>query len=139
LKKPNRRGASALAAGSAVAALLIAGCSSASPTSSSTAAASGNGTLVFGITADATQLVPWTATAEESVEVLQQLYSPLLDTDSSGNLVPGLASLPTVSDGGDTYTFTLNSAAKFADGQPVTATDVQYTFDTIMNPASAAV
>src|SRR5258707_6268923 len=140
MKKPNRRGAMALAVGSTVAALLIAGCSSSSSSASqsSSAATSGNGTLVFGITADATQLVPWTATAEESVEVLQQLYSPLLGTDSNGNLIAGLASLPTVSDGGDTYTFTLNSAAKFADGQPVTATDVMYTFDTIMKPASAA-
>jgi peptide/nickel transport system substrate-binding protein len=140
MKKPNRRGAMALAVGSTVAALLIAGCSSSSTSASqsSSAATSGNGTLVFGITADATQLVPWTATAEESVEVLQQLYSPLLDTDSNGNLIAGLASLPTVSDGGDTYTFTLNSGAKFADGQPVTATDVKYTFDTIMKPASAA-
>ena len=139
MKKPNRRGASALAAGSAVAALLIAGCSSASPTSSSTAASSGNGTLVFGITADATQMVPWTATAEQSVQVLPQLYSTLLDKDASGNLAPGLAGLPTVSADGDTYTFTLKSGVKFADGKPLTASDVQYTFDTIMNPASAAV
>jgi peptide/nickel transport system substrate-binding protein len=140
MKKPNRRRASVLVGGAAAAALLIAGCSSASSSSSSSssAAASGGGTLVFGITADATQLAPWTATAEESVEVLQQLYSPLLETDSSGNLVPGLAGLPTVSDGGDTYTFTLKSGVKFADGQPLTSADVRYTFDTIMNPSSDA-
>jgi len=142
MKKPKRRGAAVLAVGSVAAAgaLLIAGCSTSSQSGSTSAASSGNGsgTLVFGITADATQLVPWTATAEESVEVLQQLYSPLLGTDSNGNLIPGLASLPTVSDGGDTYTFTLHSGAKFDDGKPVTATDVQYTFDTIMKPSSAA-
>jgi peptide/nickel transport system substrate-binding protein len=136
LKKPNRRGAGAITVGSAVAALLIAGCSSASP--SSCAATSANGTLVFGITADATQLVPWTSTAVESAEVLQQLYSTLLDTDSNGNLIPGLAGLPKVSDGGDTYTFTLKSGVKFADGSALTAADVKYTFDTIMNPSSDA-
>jgi peptide/nickel transport system substrate-binding protein len=136
LKKPNRRGAGAITVGSAVAALLIAGCSSASPSSS--AATSANGTLVFGITADATQLVPWTSTAVESAEVLQQLYSTLLDTDSNGNLIPGLAGLPKVSDGGDTYTFTLKSGVKFADGSALTAADVKYTFDTIMNPSSDA-
>jgi peptide/nickel transport system substrate-binding protein len=139
MKKPNRRGASALAIGSAVAALLVAGCSSASQSQSSSAASSGNGTLVFGITADATQLAPWTATAEQSVQVLPQLYSTLLDEDASGNLIPGLAGLPTASDGGDTYTFTLKSGVKFADGKPLTSADVKYTFDTIMNPASAAV
>jgi peptide/nickel transport system substrate-binding protein len=137
LKKPNRRGAGALAAGAAVAALLIAGCSSASQSNSGSASAA-DGTLVFGITADATQMVPWTATAVESTEVLQQLYSTLLDTDANGNLIPGLAGLPTVSDGGDTYTFTLKSGVKFADGAPLTSTDVQYTFDTIMKPSSAA-
>jgi peptide/nickel transport system substrate-binding protein len=136
MKKPNRRGAGALVVGSAVAALLIAGCSSASQSSS--AASSGNGTLVFGITADATQMVPWTSTAEQSVEVLQQLYSPLLNTDSNGNLTPGLSGLPTVSDNGDTYTFTLKSGVKFASGQALTSADVKYTFDTIMNPSSAA-
>jgi peptide/nickel transport system substrate-binding protein len=136
LKKPNRRRATAVTAGAAVAALLIAGCSSASQSSS--AAAKGNGTLVFGITADATQLVPWTATAVESTEVLQQLYSTLLNTDANGDLIPGLAGLPTLSDGGDTYTFTLKSGVKFADGAPLTSADVKYTFDTIMNPSSAA-
>jgi peptide/nickel transport system substrate-binding protein len=140
MKKPNRRTASALAVGSAVAALLIAGCSSSSPSNSGSASASGsaNGALVFGITADATQLVPWTVTAVESTEVLQQLYSTLLNTDSNGNLVPGLAGLPVVSDGGDTYTFTLKSGVKFANGAALTSADVKYTFDTIMNPSSAA-
>ena len=140
MKKPNRRGASALAVGSAAAALLIAGCSSASPSSSagSNSASSGNGTLVVGITADVTQLVPWTATAEQSIQVLPQLYSTLLDKDASGNLIPGLAGLPTVSDGGDTYTFTLKSGVKFADGSGLTSAAVKYTFDTIMKPASAA-
>ena len=140
MKKPNRRGASALAVGSAAAALLVAGCSSASPSSSagSSSASSGNGTLVVGITADVTQLVPWTATAEQSIQVLPQLYSTLLDKDANGNLIPGLAGLPAVSDGGDTYTFTLKSGVKFADGSALNSAAVKYTFDTIMKPASAA-
>lgn len=149
MNKPTRRGASALAIGSAAAALLVAGCSSASQSSSTgasgagtstgtSAASSGNGTLVFGITADATQLVPWTATAEQSIQVLPQLYSTLLDKGTSGDLTPGLAGLPTVSDNGDTYTFTLQSGVKFADGKSLTSADVKYTFDTIMQPSSAA-
>lgn len=136
MKKPNRLTAGVLAAGTAAAVLLTAGCSSASP--AGTGAASGSGTLVFGITADATQLVPWTATAVESGEVLEQLYSTLLNEDSNGNLIPGLAGLPAVSDGGDTYTFTLKSGVKFADGATLTSADVKYTFDTIMNPSSAS-
>jgi peptide/nickel transport system substrate-binding protein len=140
MKKPTRRGASALAIGSAAAALLVAGCSSASQSSSagSSSTSSGDGTLVFGITADVTQLAPWTATAEQSIQVLPQLYSTLLDKDASGNLTAGLAGIPKVSDNGDTYTFTLKSGVKFADGSALTSADVKYTFDTIMKPSSAA-
>jgi peptide/nickel transport system substrate-binding protein len=141
--KPTRRGASALAIGSAAAALLVAGCSSASTassagSSSSPTASGGNGTLVFGITADVTQLVPWTATAEQSIQVLPQMYSTLLDMGTNGDITPGLAALPTVSDNGDTYTFALKSGVKFADGKTLTSADVKYTFDTIMQPSSAA-
>lgn len=140
MKKPNLRGASALAVGTAAAALVVAGCSSGSASGSggSSAAASGSGSLVVGISADVTQLVPWTATAEQSIQLLPQLYSTLLDKDASGNLVAGLAGLPTVSDGGKTYTFTLKSGVKFADGSALTSDDVKYTFDTIVKPSSAA-
>ena len=150
MKKVNRSGRRALVAGSAVAAatLLLAACSGASTSSSggsagstgSTGSASANagGTLVFGISADPTQMIPWTTTAEQSVQVLSQIYSTLLNTDSNGNLVPGLSGLPVVSDGGDTYTFTLKSGVKFTGGTPLTSADVKYTFDMIMNPSSDA-
>ena len=74
-------------------------------------------------------MIPWTTTAEQSVQVLSQIYSTLLNTDSNGNLVAGLAGLPVVSDGGNTYTFTLKSGVKFADGSTLTSADVKYTFD----------
>ena len=153
MKKVNRSGRRALVAGSAVAAatLLLAACSGASTSGSagsagstgstgSTGSASANagGTLVFGISADPTQMIPWTTTAEQSVQVLSQIYSTLLNTDSNGNLVPGLSGLPVVGDGGDTYTFTLKSGVKFTGGASLTSADVKYTFDLIMNPSSDA-
>ena len=146
MKKVSRTGRRALAAGSAVAAatLLLAACSSASPSSSaggsgsSGSSANAGGTLVFGISAAPTQMIPWTTTAEQSVQVLSQIYSPLLNTDASGNLVPGLSGLPVVSDGGNTYTFTLKSGVKFTGGSTLTSADVKYTFDLIMKPSSDA-
>ncbi|HEY1510751.1 MAG TPA: ABC transporter substrate-binding protein [Solirubrobacteraceae bacterium] len=44
------------------------------------------------------------------------------------NLIPGLATaLPTVSDGGKTYTVTLRKGLVFSDGKPVKASDFAYT------------
>ena len=128
-----------LAAGAAVAAaaLLAAGCGSGGSGGSSAAAKAG-GTLVLGITADPTQMVPWTSTSEQSVQVLSQIYSTLLNTNAADEPVAGLAALPAVSDGGNTYTFTLRKGLKFADGSALTSADVKYTFGKIMDPASDA-
>lgn len=126
-----------LAAGTAAAAILLsAGCGSSS--SGSSGPADPNGTIVFGITADPTQMVPWTSTSVQSTQVLDQIYSTLLTTDDNEKLTPGLAQLPTVSKDGKTYTFKLHSGVKFADGSTLDSQDVKYTFDTIMNPKSAA-
>lgn len=67
------------------------------------------------------------------------LCTPLLrygDTSGAGSvaLVPGLANLPSVSDGGKQYTFTLRPA-KFADGQTITGQDIAYTAERMLTPA----
>ena len=43
-----------------------------------------------------------------------------------------------VSDDGLTFTFTLREDVTFSDGEPLTADDIVFTFDFIMNPAIAA-
>jgi len=48
---------------------------------------------------------------------------------------PGLAAAWSISDDRKSFTFTLDSRAKWSDGQPVTAHDVRWTYDAIMNPA----
>ncbi|GAA1904498.1 ABC transporter substrate-binding protein [Lapillicoccus jejuensis] len=118
------------------AALLLTACSGSGGSAGSTA--NGAGTLVFGITADPTQMVPWTATSEQSIQVLSQIYSPLLDTDKDNAPTAGLADLPKVSDDGLTYTFTLKKGVTFADGSTLDSADVKHTFDTIMDKASKA-
>lgn len=49
---------------------------------------------------------------------------------------PGLASSWTISEDKLTYTFTLDKAAVWSDGQPVTADDVAFTYETLLNPAN---
>lgn len=128
----------ALVAGAAVAAAstLLAGCSGAG--SSPKSSANTDGKLVFGITADPTQMIPWTTTSEQSVQVLSQIYSPLLSKDAKAEPAAGLAALPKVSSDGLTYTFTLKSGLKFTNGSALDSADVKYTYDKIMDPASKA-
>lgn len=125
-------------AGTAVvsATLLTAGCTSASGSGSSPS--DSDKTLVFGITADPTQMVPWTSTSEQSVQVLDQIYSPILSTNATLEPVAGLADMPKVSSDGLTYTFTLKTGLKFSNGSALDSTDVKYTFDKIMDPSSNA-
>ncbi|HEY9394066.1 MAG TPA: hypothetical protein VIP58_07995, partial [Nocardioides sp.] len=75
--------------------------------------ADANGTLVFGISADPAQMVPWTATSTQSIQVLSQIYSPLLNTDADGVPEAGLAELPEISEDGKTYTFTIQDGVTF--------------------------
>lgn len=49
-------------------------------------------------------------------------------------LTAGLSDMPTVSTDGTEYTFKLR-AAKFANGDPITPADIQYTFERLMTPA----
>ena len=101
-------------------------------------AADPDAAMVFGITADVTQTLPWTTTSEQSFQVLSQIYSPLLSTDKDSVIIGNLADLPEISDDNLTYTFTLKEGLKFSDGSALDSEDVKYTYDLIMNPESAA-
>ena len=64
---------------------------------------------------------------------LQQLYTrtlvayPMKPGAAGLALAPDLASaMPTVTNGGKTYTFTLKSGVKFDDGAPITSEDIKY-------------
>ena len=47
---------------------------------------------------------------------------------------PNLAETWTIADDKKTFTFTLDRKARWSDGRPVTAVDVRWTFDAIMDP-----
>ncbi len=74
-----------------------------------------------------------TACGEILQNTLETLYFPQpssMDTEASSPKIvnqPLLAAgLPTVTNGGKTFTIKLNAAAKFSDGTPVTSADVKY-------------
>lgn len=71
------------------------------------------------------------------VDVPQTLiFDSLTQFLPDSTIGPKLAADWTISDDGLTYTFTLNPDAVFHDGIPVTAADVKFTFDAILDPAT---
>ena len=59
---------------------------------------------------------------------------PDLTGQPGDQVVAGLAEMPTVSSDGLTYTFNLRSGITFADGKPITAADIQYTWLRMLSP-----
>ena len=118
----------------ATSALVLSGCSGGGGGADTAA----DGPLVFGISADPTQTIPWLSTSTQSLQVLGQIYSSLLNTDANLQPVAGLSELPKVSEDAKTYTFTLRKGLKFANGSALDSQDVKYTYETIMDPATKA-
>jgi peptide/nickel transport system substrate-binding protein len=67
-------------------------------------------------------------------QVLQYLSRNLLDFDSRGRLVPGLADGFEVSADGRDYRFALRANAVWEDGAPVSAADAVFTINRIRDP-----
>ena len=59
-------------------------------------------------------------------EVLFNVFEGLVKPDTDGSLAPAVAESYTVSENGDSFTFTLRDGVKFHNGNTVTAEDVVY-------------
>jgi len=70
-----------------------------------------------------------------SVSIMSMLFEPLAELHSTENRAVGiLASSWEISEDGMSYSFEIDSRAKWSDGKPVTAYDVQFYYDVIMDP-----
>ena len=71
-------------------------------------------------------------------QIFGLMYETLLSTDPvTTEFAPGLASRWTISGDKLSYTFEIDPAAAWSDGRPVTADDVKWTFDQVMDPKNA--
>ena len=71
-----------------------------------------------------------------SAELFGAMYESLLGMNPvSLDYEPALAEKWTISDDKRVFTFWINPKARWSDGKPVTAHDVKWTFDALMNPA----
>ncbi|MDD5705987.1 MAG: extracellular solute-binding protein [Kiritimatiellae bacterium] len=70
-------------------------------------------------------------------QVFGALFETLLDNDPlTAEYAPRLATRWEISEDKRVFTFHLDPRAQWSDGQPLTAEDVKWTFDRIMDPAS---
>ncbi|MBR4007146.1 ABC transporter substrate-binding protein, partial [Fibrobacter sp.] len=69
-----------------------------------------------------------------SAELMGMMFEPLVSLHSTEDREVGiLADSWSVSDDGKTFTFHVDARARWSDGKPVTAEDVQYYYDVIMD------
>ncbi|UFJ41451.1 ABC transporter substrate-binding protein [Brevibacillus humidisoli] len=87
-------------------------------------------TLVVAISSDQGTLDPAVSMDNSAWKITYPAYQRLVEYDGASTEVkPGLAKEWKVSPDGLEWTFTLNEGFKFADGTPVTADAVKFTFD----------
>lgn len=91
--------------------------------------------VVYWLLADLERLNPYTSTDASSSYVKQMIWESLNGSNPRTNEdIPALASLPTISEDHLTYTYTMDPAAKWSDGKPVTSDDVIFSFKVVKNP-----
>jgi peptide/nickel transport system substrate-binding protein len=96
-----------------------------------------------GVVGQATSISPLTARSQPDRDLVALLFAGLVRLGSGGSLEPDLAEEWTPSDEGRTWTFRLRDDARWHDGEPVTATDVEFTINTLRDtdytgPAAAS-
>jgi peptide/nickel transport system substrate-binding protein len=98
------------------------------------------GELVIGSIQEPDSMNPWLTGLTVGLEVEAMIYESLTRVDPAGNHVPMLAAeVPSLQNGGVsedllTYTYTLRDDVSWHDGQPFTAADVVFTYETIADP-----
>ena len=73
-----------------------------------------------------------------SVQAYDHMYESLTMYDEKTNIVPALAQSWEITNGGKTYTFKLRPNVKFHNGQTMTAEDVKYSIDRVIDPKTAS-
>lgn len=83
-------------------------------------------------------LDPHLAQGNSSSAMLDDLFLGLTTTDSEGRLIGGLAESWSVSDDNLSWTFKLRPDLRWSDGSALTAGDIVWSFQRLMDPKTAA-
>ncbi|MDB5194349.1 MAG: family 5 extracellular solute-binding protein peptide/nickel transport system substrate-binding [Parcubacteria group bacterium] len=92
------------------------------------------GTLTEGVVGNPRFINPVLAISEPDKTLTSLIYSGLVRTDKTGAIQNDLADNVSISDDGLTYTVHIRPSAIFSDGSAVTADDVLFTIQKILDP-----
>ena len=96
------------------------------------------GTLIAAAEIDPIGLDPHNSSNFSSAQAYDHIYESLTSYDEKTNIVPCLATSWEVTNGGKTYTFKLRPNVKFHNGQTMTADDVKYSIERVLDPKTAS-
>ena len=111
----------------------------AATTAPAAAASPRGGEIVVGKDQEAPGLDPAKNPASAAIRVFDLMYSRLTRLDGQMRPQPDLAEKWEISPDGKTYTFHLRTGVKFHNGRELTASDVKYTYERIINPDTASI
>lgn len=94
-------------------------------------------TVKFNVGFDPETFDPQASDNLENSMVVTQMYDTLYRENVNGEFEPSLATGYTLSDDGLVYTFTLRDGLTFADGTPLTAEDVAFSWTRALDPVNA--
>lgn len=94
------------------------------------------GLLRIGLPRSIVTLDPQFAFDSYSVKVIDQVFDTLVGVDADGTITPRLATEWSVSDDDLTWEFTIRDGVTFHNGREMTADDVTYTMQRMLDPAT---
>ena len=93
------------------------------------------GQIVVPSSSDFQTLNPALAADATSFQLVENMYEVLVGSNpADGTLIPGLCDYWELAEDGVTFTFHLPQNVLWHDGQPFTAEDVKFSYDTVVNP-----
>ena len=100
--------------------------------------AAAGGVLHRGNIGEPDSLDPHLTTSGYAGNNIFEMFVGLTTVDAFANVIPGAAESRTISDDGKTYVFTLRDGMQWSDDQPVTASNFEFAFKRILEPATAS-
>jgi peptide/nickel transport system substrate-binding protein len=96
------------------------------------------GILKVGLQSDPTALDPQKQSLTAIWHVIEHIYDGLTRINPDLTVGPGLAEGWEISEDGTSYMFVLREGVTFHDGTPLKASDVKFTFERLVDPATAS-
>jgi len=93
------------------------------------------GTIYEGVVGIPRFINPLIAISDADRDIAALVYSGLLKSDGSGNLINDLSDHYEISEDGLEYSFTLKEGLEWHDGSPITTDDVAYTIKLVQTPS----